>query len=205
MPAPMTATCTSAERRAPLRSQAQTPSTRSSANAGPHTIRPTGHSPFAVAGQRQRAAVEQVDQRRIAQQQRVGGEEGLVVVDQRLQVRCNDRHGGREQGIDAGQRDLACARSSGVARSAGPCSRLRRRPRRGGCATRRADRIAASRLARSPTVPGPALGRGEPAAALQRSGIGQRGQVDLVDVRSAGAQCGNGALERRRDGRLQRV
>ena len=35
---------------------------------------------MAMAGQRERAAIEQIDQRRVAQQQRVGGEEGPRVI-----------------------------------------------------------------------------------------------------------------------------
>ena len=132
----------------------------------------------AMAGQRQRAAVEQVDQRRVAQQQRVGGEEGVVAVDQRL--RCAARRSARS--ARAGRRSRAAPL---------PCARSRsRRSREQLDVVGGADRFAAAdaqrdarvvlRLRASPAlaVPGPALGGGDAAAALQVRGLVQQRQVD---------------------------
>ena len=183
-------------------------STSSSRIAALQTIRPTGISPGALAGQRQRAAVEQVDRRDgLRSSMRVGGEEGVVAGEQRRQRRRDDRHGGAEQRVEAG----ACAasvRRDPVAprRTSGRCSRPRSCVRRDGCAARRAGRsrprVAASRRRCQAQL----SAAEKPPAALQRGQLGQRGQGDLFDrARRPARSVASARSKARRHGRLQRV
>ena len=153
----------------------------------PQTIRPTGSLVGGLAGQRQCAAVEVVDHRGVAQQQRVGGEEGLVV--------------GR-------------AAAAAAARRSAPSGRGRRRCRAPSASTcgdpaaprlqqvdvvGRADAAAAAdaraharvvvglACGQACAVPGPALGRADLAAA-SAAGASSAGSAHFDDLGAGAAQ-----------------
>ena len=204
MPAPMTAIASAraCALRARLRSPARRRARASSRSAPLPHHQADRQLAGRVAGQRERAAVEHVDDRRVAQQQRVGGEEGVVA--RRSAARAAARRSARsgEQRVEA-----ASARSTRAIQSRRGVQQLdvvgRLMRRAAPDAQRDARVVVGAALAPGARGARPSSRRREAAAALSAATRPRRGERDLVDRRAGAAQRASGALEGARDGRLE--
>ena len=147
-----------------------------------------------VARQAEGAAVEEVDGARVAKQLAVDREKPLVAREQRRDLRCHDRHGGGEQGVDALQ---------GALHAGDPGT-----PRRhqidvvGGAhcfatadPTRDARVVLAFVLGQPAAVKGPRLDRREAARRGDRGDVAEQRQVDRFDPEASAAQAREAAVE----------
>jgi hypothetical protein len=154
--------------------------------------------------QGQRATVEQIHDRRVAEQQAIGREEPLVALDQRRELGRHARHCRAEERVEAFERGFHLGDP--------------RAPRRqqvdvvGG-----AHRLAAPDPQRDPwvvarfvggeacAVPGPALGRRKAAGGVDARDLGEQRQRAPHHLCTGTAQRAQCHFEGRRDGRLERI